>query len=76
MSVNLGIDKNSYLGTDFTLNFSTVDNITDALKSLGKGTHLCKIDVSRAFGLKWGDVNSLIPVSHLASDMERKYSSI
>ena len=36
-------------GTDFNLTFPTVDNITDMLKCLGKGAHLYKIDVSRAF---------------------------
>ena len=69
VSVNLGIDKSSYLATGFTLTFPTVDNITDALKACGKGALLYKIDVSRAFrhvkvdpfdydllGLKWRDV--------------------
>ena len=68
-SVNLGIDKSSYLATDFSLTFPTVANITDVLKLHGKGAHLCKIDVSRAFrhvkvdpfdydllDLKWHDV--------------------
>ena len=68
-SVNAGIDKDSYLGTDFALVLPTVDNIIDQLKSLGKGAHLYKIDISRAFrhikvdpldydllGLHWRDV--------------------
>ena len=68
-SVNLGIDKYAYLATDFNLTFPTVDNITDALKCLGKGAHLYKIDMSHAFrhikmdpsdydllGLRWRDV--------------------
>ena len=41
-SVNLGIDKNSYIATDFALTFPTVDNIMDALKEAGTGTHLLK----------------------------------
>ena len=65
-SVNTGIDKASYLGTEFNLTFPTIDNITGELKKLGRGCHLYKVDVSRAFrhikidphdydllGLKW-----------------------
>ena len=48
-SVNSGIDKTSYLGTDFSLALPTVDHITDKLKTLGKGAHIYKIDISRAF---------------------------
>ena len=68
-SVNLGVDKNSYLATDFILNLPTVDHITKELKTIGRGTHLFKVDVSRAFrhvkldpsdydllGLKWNDL--------------------
>ena len=49
-SVNSGIAKTSYLGTDFTLVLPTVDHITDRLKILGRGAHIYKIDISRAFG--------------------------
>ena len=68
-SVNLGVDKNLYLATNFVLTFPTVDDITDALNRLGTGAHLYIVDVSRAFrhvksdpfdydllGLKWCDV--------------------
>ena len=68
-SVNLDVDKNSYLATNFVLTFPTVDNITDVLNRLGTGAHLYKVDVSHAFrhvkldpfdydllGLKWRDV--------------------
>ena len=48
-SVNAGIHKDSYLGTDFSLTFPTVDHITDALKQIGRGAHLFKIDIKRAF---------------------------
>ena len=48
-SVNAGIDKASYMGTDFVLVLPTVDNITDQLKALGRGAHLFKIDISRAY---------------------------
>ena len=68
-SVNLGIDKDSYMATDFELTFPTVDHITDAVKNVGPGAHLFKIDISRAFrhvkidpfdldllGLRWRDI--------------------
>ena len=48
-SVNSGIDKNSYLGSEFALTFPTVDNITEHLKKVGPGAHIFKIDISRAF---------------------------
>ena len=47
--VNAGIDKNTYLGSEFELTFPSVDDITNALKQLGKGAFLYKVDVSRAF---------------------------
>ena len=68
-SVNAGVDKNSYLGTDFALTFPTIDHITSEIKKVGAGAHLYKIDISRAFrhikvdprdydllGLIWDDV--------------------
>ena len=71
-SVNAGIDKNSYLGTDFALTFPSVDHITTELTRLGTAAHLYKIDVSRAFrhvkldpsdydllGLSWNDVTCM-----------------
>ena len=48
-SVNSGIDKSSYLGTDFSLVLPTVDHISDRLKLLGGGVHIYKIDISHAF---------------------------
>ena len=48
-SVNTGIDKNTYLGSEFELTFPSVDDITNALKRLGRGAFLYKVDVSRAF---------------------------
>ena len=49
LSVNRGIDKNSYLGTDFSLHLPTIDHINEQLKILGKVCHLYKIVISRAF---------------------------
>ena len=48
-SVNDGIEKNAYMGSEFKLTFPTIDNLTDELKKLGKGTHIYKVDVSQAF---------------------------
>ena len=48
-SVNMGVDKNSYLGSEFSLTFPTIDDITKELVKNGPGCHIYKIDVSRAF---------------------------
>ena len=48
-SVNAGIDKQTYLGSEFELTFPSVDNITNELKRLGRGARLFKVDVSHAF---------------------------
>ena len=48
-SVNAGVQSDTYLGTPFLLTLLTIDNITNKVKQLGKGCHLYKIDLSRAF---------------------------
>ena len=48
-SVNDGVDKHGYMGVDFLLTFPTVDHLTAELTKLGRGAHIFKIDVSRAF---------------------------
>ena len=48
-SVNDGVAKDRYLNTYFDLNYSSVDNIVDKLKTLGDTALLFKIDISRAF---------------------------
>ena len=48
-SVNDGVDKNSYLGSEFSLTFPTIDDITNELIKIGPGSHIYKIDISRAF---------------------------
>ena len=48
-SVNAGIDKLTYLNSEFDLTFPTVDDITTELKRLGRGALLYKVDVSSAF---------------------------
>ena len=47
--VNAGIDKLTYLDSEFDLTFPTVDDITTELKQLGRGALLYKVDISRAF---------------------------
>ena len=48
-SVNTGVDKNSYLGSEFSLTFPTIDDITEELVKIRPGCHIYKIDVSRVF---------------------------
>ena len=48
-SVNAGVDKNSYLGSEFALTFPTIDDMTRELVKIGPGCHIHKVDISRAF---------------------------
>ena len=48
-SVNAGIDKTSYLESEFYLTLPSVDDIMSELKRLGRGAFLYKIDISHAF---------------------------
>ena len=48
-SVNAGVQSHTYLDTPFLLTLPTIDNITNKIKQLGKGCHLYKTDLSRAF---------------------------
>ena len=48
-SVNAGVKKNIYLDTYFKLYYPSIDNITAALRNLGPGAMIYKIDISRAF---------------------------
>ena len=52
-SVNGGIDKNSNVGTDFSLHLPTIYHITEQLKILGKGCHLYKTDISSLGISRW-----------------------
>ena len=49
MSVNDGVDKHGYMGSDFSLTFPSIDHLTTELAKLGPGAHIYKIDISRAF---------------------------
>ena len=73
VSVNDGVDKDSYLATDFSLTFPTVVHIIQKLKRIGKVCHIYKVYVSCAFrhvhldrreydllGLNWGDVTYIV----------------
>ena len=48
-SVNDGVDKDSYLESNFSLTFPTVDHLTDEMVKIGRGAHIFKVDVSRTF---------------------------
>ena len=49
MSVNAGVNSDTYLETPFLLTLPTLDSITQKVKENGKGSLLYKIDLSRAF---------------------------
>ena len=48
-SVNFGVAKDVYLGTEFILKYPSIDSITSSLKKLGPAAMIYKIDISRAF---------------------------
>ena len=48
-SVNDGVGKQSYLGTDFLLKYPSVDSIIRTLNKLGPACSIFKIDISCAF---------------------------
>ena len=48
-SVNDGVDKDGHLDSNFSLTFPTVDHLTDELVKIGRGAHIFKVDISRAF---------------------------
>ena len=61
-SVNAGVQRDNYLGSDFILNYPSVDDIVKRLIELGPGSLLCKVDISRAFRqlkVDPGDINLL-----------------
>ena len=61
-SINAGISKDTYLGTPFILTLPTIDTVTSAVKRWGRGCHIYKLDISRAFRhikLDPGDYNLL-----------------
>ena len=48
-SVNTAVQKDIYLGTQYILNYLSIDSITDALVKLGPAALIYKIDISRVF---------------------------
>ena len=65
-SVNHGVKKHIYLNTYFQLQFPSIDNITNALNSLGPSAMLYKVDIRRAFRhirVDPGDID-LLGLSH------------
>ena len=47
--MNDRVEKNGYMGTEFKLMFPTLNDLTQCLVKLGKGAHIYKVDVCRAF---------------------------
>lgn len=61
-SVNNGILKDQYLGETISVQYPTVDNLIDLIKKKGKGCHLFKRDLKRAYRqiyLDPGDIHLL-----------------
>ena len=48
-SVNAHVQKDIYLGTQYALNYPSIDSITDSLCNLGPAAKIYKVDISRAF---------------------------
>ena len=48
-SVNSEVQKDKYLGSEFVLNYPSVDDIVKRVIELGPGSLLCKVDIIRAF---------------------------
>ena len=49
LSVNDGVTKDWYLGTQFEMHYPLVDHIVDQLNQLGPAAEIFKVDISRAF---------------------------
>ena len=49
LSVNHGVSKDIYFGTEFILKYPSVDQITSSLKKVGPAAMIYKIDMSLAF---------------------------
>ena len=48
-SVNASVQKDVYLGTQYVLNYPSIDSITSSLVKLGPTALIYKVDISRAF---------------------------
>ena len=69
-SVNDGVPKSTYLGTDFQLHYPSVDTIVHHLNNLGPGANIFKIDISHAFRhvrIDPGDIDLLGPYQEITS---------
>ena len=49
LSVNDRVDKDGYLESDFNLTFPTIDHLMHELAKIGRGAHIFKIFICRAF---------------------------
>ena len=48
-SVNAAVQKDVYLGTQYVLNYPSINFITSSLVKLGPAALIYKVDISRAF---------------------------
>ena len=48
-SINDGILKDTYLGTNFQMHYPSIDSIIRTLNELGPSAEIFKVDTSRAF---------------------------
>ena len=49
LSINDGVLKDTYLGTQFQMHYPSVDSIIRTLNEIGPSAHIFKVDISRAF---------------------------
>ena len=66
-TVNDGVSKSVYLGSEFEMHYPTVDKIVKQLNVIGLAAHIFKVDISRAFRhiqIDPGDID-LLGLQHL-----------
>ena len=49
LSINDGVLKDTYLGTDFQMHYPSIDSIIRTLNELCPSAEIFKVDISRAF---------------------------
>ena len=49
LSINDGVLKDTYLGTNFQMHYPSIDSIIQTLNALGPSAEIFKVDISRAF---------------------------
>ena len=62
LSINDGVLKDTYLGTDFQTHYPSIDSIIRTLNELGPSAEIFKVDISQAFRhirIDQGDIDLL-----------------